>query len=110
MSERTATPWGWVQVWADAPGLYTGKLMQVLAGHRLSLQYHQRKDETLLCLEGDGTLHLGDDVVRMLPGVAVRVRPGQHHRLVAGGDLLVAEVSTHDDGDVVRLEDDYGRA
>ena len=45
-------PWGREEIFAENER-YAGKLLHLSAGHSLSLQYHERKDETLYVLEGD---------------------------------------------------------
>ena len=110
---RVEKPWGWELVWAEAEE-YVGKLLFVRAGESLSLQYHERKDESWLVHEGRARLEFGEvggelEAVEIAPGDAFRYRPGTVHRLLAIEDTLVIEVSTPDLADVVRLEDRYGR-
>ncbi len=110
---RVDKPWGYELIWADT-GLYVGKLLFVEAGQALSLQYHERKDESWLVQQGRARLELGDVggelVAREIgPGDAFRYRPGTVHRITALEDTLVVEVSTPDLDDVVRLADRYGR-
>jgi mannose-6-phosphate isomerase-like protein (cupin superfamily) len=110
---RVDKPWGWELVWAEADE-YVGKLLFVRAGESLSLQYHERKDESWLVQEGRARLELaklGGDLeeLEILPGDAFRFRPGTVHRVTAVEDTLVIEVSTPHLDDVVRLEDKYGR-
>jgi len=57
----------------------------------------------VLDLELDGRLH------RLAPGDTVHIRPGVRHRMTAVEDCDIAEVSTPELEDVVRLEDRYGR-
>jgi len=109
-------PWGREEVFAETDS-YVGKLLKIAAGHALSLQYHEKKDETMLVLDGRCELHIGRepgisplDVRVMEPGDTCHVRPGVRHRLVALEDVRIVEVSTPELQDVVRLEDDYGRA
>jgi mannose-6-phosphate isomerase len=106
-------PWGWELVWAEADD-YVGKLLFVRAGECLSLQYHEVKDESWLVQEGRAKLELGEvggelETSEVAPGDAFRFRPGTVHRVTALEDTLVVEVSTPQLGDVVRLEDRYGR-
>ncbi len=106
-------PWGWELVWAETEA-YVGKLLFVRAGQSLSLQYHEVKDEAWLVREGRASLELGElggelETIEIGPGDAFRYRPGTVHRVTASEDLLVVEVSTPHLGDVVRLEDRYGR-
>lgn len=110
---RVEKPWGWELVWAETEA-YAGKLLFVRAGESLSLQYHERKDESWLVQEGRGRLELGEAggalaPTEIVPGDAFRFRPGTVHRVTALEDLLVVEVSTPHLDDVVRLEDRYGR-
>jgi mannose-6-phosphate isomerase-like protein (cupin superfamily) len=110
---RVEKPWGWELVWAEAED-YVGKLLFVRAGESLSLQYHERKDESWLVQEGRATLELGEvggalDAREIGPQDAFRFRPGTVHRVTAIDDTLVIEVSTSFLDDVVRLEDRYGR-
>jgi mannose-6-phosphate isomerase-like protein (cupin superfamily) len=87
----------------------------VKAGHRLSLQFHERKDETVHLWSGEMILVLdegdGRGLVehRMAPGQSYRIRPGTRHRMVAVSDCDILEASTPEVDDVVRLEDAYGR-
>jgi len=110
---RIEKPWGWELVWAETDA-YVGKLLFVRAGEALSLQYHERKDESWLVQEGRARLELGDvgaalETLEIAPGDAFRHRPGTVHRVTALEDLLLLEVSTPEVDDVVRLEDRYGR-
>lgn len=102
-------PWG-REIWYAVTDRYAGKVIEVQAGHALSLQYHRRKQETLYFRSGTGRLRLGDRVIPVEPGLAVTIEPGTVHRVEATTDLEILEVSTPELGDVVRLEDRYGRA
>jgi mannose-6-phosphate isomerase-like protein (cupin superfamily) len=111
---RIEKPWGWELVWAEAEQ-YVGKLLLVRAGHALSLQYHEEKDESWLVREGSATLELGAlgeplETLEIGPGDAFRYRPRTVHRVTAIEDTLILEVSTPHLDDVVRLEDRYGRS
>ncbi len=106
-------PWGHELIWAETPG-YVGKLIVIEAGHRLSLQYHERKDESIYVVAGSLRLHLEDEagtirVEDLGPGEHRHVAPGRRHRFEAVQRCEVIEVSTTELDDVVRLEDDYGR-
>ena len=110
---RVEKPWGWELVWAETEH-YVGKLLFVRAGESLSLQYHERKDESWLVREGRARLELGEvggelEAIEIAAGDAFRFRPGTVHRVTALEDTLVLEVSTPHLDDVVRVEDRYGR-
>jgi mannose-6-phosphate isomerase len=112
--KRVEKPWGYELIWAHTDR-YVGKILHIDAGHALSLQYHQRKDETLYLLAGTLDLEVGDDeralqTIVLQPGESVHVWPGRRHRLTARTTCDVLEVSTPELDDVVRLSDRYGRA
>jgi mannose-6-phosphate isomerase len=109
---RVTKPWGEEIIFAETDR-YVGKILRVLRGESLSLQYHRRKDETLYLARGRMKLSIqegGGMVERIFqPGDSCHIPPGTRHRLVAEEDSEVFEVSTPDLDDVVRLEDRYGR-
>jgi quercetin dioxygenase-like cupin family protein len=87
----------------------------VRAGEKLSLQYHRRKDETVMVWAGRLRFeHFQEGEApqfkEMGPGEAFHVTPGTRHRMIALEDTDIFEVSTTELDDVVRLEDAYGRA
>jgi mannose-6-phosphate isomerase len=105
-------PWGHEVIFAETDR-YAGKVLHLEAGHSLSLQYHERKDETIFVLEGRMQLLVEiDGTMRELtlgPGESHRIRPGVRHRMRAEEPCRILEVSSPELDDVVRLEDDYGR-
>jgi mannose-6-phosphate isomerase len=109
---RVDKPWGYELHWAKTDR-YVGKLIHVDAGHALSLQYHNQKDETIYLASGRMLFEIkeGEELVKreMMPGQAVHVTPGTVHRMTAISDCDIFEVSTPELHDVVRLEDRYGR-
>lgn len=110
---RVEKPWGHETIWAETE-LYVGKILHVKAGHALSLQYHEEKDETIYLLRGKMRFQAGPSVDEledhpMVEGQRYRVRPGTVHRMIAETDVDILEASTDHLDDVVRLEDRYGR-
>lgn len=106
-------PWGSEEIWAHTPR-YVGKLIHIEAGKRLSLQYHERKVETIRVMRGRLRLHYGEDrdqvESRILePGESAHVPAGMIHRFEALVDTDLIEVSSPELDDVVRVEDDFGR-
>ncbi len=107
-------PWGG-EVILDLCAAYCVKHLRVRRGHRLSLQYHERKRETLTLISGEAMLTLVVGGVRreipMRRGESCVIEPGVVHRVagVSEEDAVILEVSTTELDDVVRLEDDYGR-
>jgi mannose-6-phosphate isomerase-like protein (cupin superfamily) len=107
-------PWGHEVIWAHTDR-YVGKVLHINAGHALSVQYHERKDETVYLLSGELIYWVkldGDDELRDMKlkvGDAFRITPGTVHYMEAVTDCDVLEASTPDLDDVVRLSDRYGR-
>jgi len=111
---RVEKPWGHELIWASTDR-YVGKILHVKAGHALSLQYHERKDETIHLLRGELRFWVGPSAqqleeVALREGESYRITPGTVHRMEAVTDVDILEASTPDLDDVVRLEDRYGRA
>jgi mannose-6-phosphate isomerase len=109
-------PWG-EERWLAHTDRYAGKLLILRKGHRLSLQYHERKHETQYVDSGRIKYTLGSvdrpgeyEEVIAEAGTTVMLPPGAVHRMEALEDSRFFEVSTPELTDVVRLEDDYGRA
>lgn len=110
---RIEKPWGHELIWAETDR-YVGKILHVAAGHQLSYQFHQFKDETIFVLHGEIELVVAAadserEVVVLRSGDSFRLLPGTRHRIRAQVDSDLLEASTAELDDVVRLEDDYGR-
>ena len=109
---RVEKPWGYELIWA-LTDRYVGKILHVKAGHVLSLQYHNRKDETMHLLSGELTLRTqagGTLVSRAFKaGESVHIPPKLIHQIEAVVDSDVLEASTPELDDLVRLQDRYGR-
>jgi mannose-6-phosphate isomerase-like protein (cupin superfamily) len=111
---RVEKPWGHELIWADTE-LYVGKILHVNAGEALSVQMHEKKDETLHLLTGELILRAGPSPDALAPvdfrvGDSFRVQPGTVHMIEAVTDVDVLEASTAHLDDVVRFTDRYGRA
>ncbi len=89
---RVDKPWGYELVWARTDR-YVGKILHVKAGHVLSLQYHNRKDETMHVLEGELILRTqpGDTLVSrpFKAGETVHIPPRLKHQNEAVVDTHV---------------------
>ena len=105
-------PWGHETIWAHTEQ-YVGKVLHVKAGHALSLQYHNQKDETIHLLRGEMIYRIqqGDQLVEVpfTAGQSYRNTPGTIHQMEAVTDCDILEASTPHLDDVVRLTDRYGR-
>jgi mannose-6-phosphate isomerase-like protein (cupin superfamily) len=110
---RVDKPWGHELIWA-LTDRFCGKVIVIETGRRLSLQYHETKDEAIYVTSGRLLLHLENDDGEMTarelgPGEAARVAVGRRHRFEAIERVELVEVSTPELADVVRVEDDFGR-
>ncbi len=106
-------PWGGEELLAHTD-LYALKRIHVKVGSRPSLQYHERKSESLYLLSGLMKIEIGDSSDslvedRLRPGETVDIPRGKVHRVTALEDSVIIEVSTPELDDVVRVQDDYGR-
>jgi len=110
---RVPKPWGYELIFAKTDK-YVGKILHVNQGESLSLQYHEMKEETLFVVRGELRLTLQYDGDRR----EMRLREGEAFhspsRLIQRREAVVytdiAEVSSPELHDVIRLEDRYGRA
>lgn len=112
-ARRVEKPWGHELIWAHTER-YVGKLLVIEAGKRLSLQYHERKDEAILVIRGRLRLELEDEQGRLIehelgPGEHRRIPTGRKHRFSGIERVELVEVSTPELDDVVRISDDFGR-
>ena len=107
-------PWGHELIWAHTDR-YVGKILHIKKGESLSLQYHRKKDETIMVLAGRLLFeHYAEGEPPTKTELGARhpfhIVPGTRHRMTAIEDCDLLEVSTPELDDVVRLEDRYGRA
>ncbi|MBL7078059.1 cupin [Candidatus Shapirobacteria bacterium] len=114
-SKRIEKPWGYELILAPASLPFTGKILHIKQGARLSLQYHEQKQETLCLLKGKAKLYLEDSSgvlqeFSMEPLKGYLVVPFQKHRMEGITDCDLLEASTAEKGNTVRLEDDYDRS
>lgn len=113
LPREVSKPWG-SELWFAQTDRYAGKILRVRAGCRLSIQYHEEKDETSYVLSGRVIVSQGDSADQLSarelgPGDSWRNQPRLIHTLEAVEDAEIIEVSTPQLDDVVRLEDRYGR-
>ena len=106
-------PWGWEFCWAYTQR-YAGKILYINQGERLSLQYHEVKDETIFVFLGKMRFTYGKDLesledITLRPGDSFYIEHGFIHRMDGITDCFVIEVSTPELHDVIRIRDDYNR-
>ena len=100
-------PWGW-EKWVHEED-YVLKEIFMRAGYKSSKQYHVEKKECNLILSGTCKLRKGELTHTLGQGAMFTIWPGVVHRVEAITDLTMAELSTTEVDDVVRVEDDWHR-
>ena len=111
---RIEKPWGWEIHFVPDNKPYMGKILHIKAGARLSLQYHDKKEESWWLLSGRAKLLIDNsegklEEIELKSGVGYNSQIGQRHRLIGITDCDIIEVSTSEVGTTFRLEDDYKR-
>lgn len=106
-------PWGHEEILFTSEK-YTVKRLFMKAGHRCSLQYHEKKNETVFILEGELEFTVGPSTDKlekrvMKAGDYTTIAPGIVHRMGGIKDSYYLEASTSELDDVIRLKDDYSR-
>ena len=118
LTHKVEKPWGHEIRWA-VNEKYLGKILHINRGKRLSMQYHNIKDETVYVLNGILLVDIGvgpdnkpESTLVLKEGESMRIKPKTIHRFCAPTDgyVRIIEVSTPEIDDVVRIQDDYGRA
>jgi mannose-6-phosphate isomerase-like protein (cupin superfamily) len=107
-------PWGTFTVLDEADG-FKVKRIEVLPGKRLSYQKHAQRAEHWFVVEGTARVTLDGEEVIVEAGQAIDIRTGAAHRVENPGttNLVFIEVQRGvylGEDDIVRLEDDFGRA
>lgn len=107
-------PWGYEIIYTSNDSPVVGKIIHLKAGSRLSLQYHDTKEETLCLIKGKALITLTDENEKQIE-ISMELNKGyfivinQIHRVAAITDADLIESSTPEKGNTVRLEDDAGR-
>jgi mannose-6-phosphate isomerase-like protein (cupin superfamily) len=107
-------PWGTYTV-LDEGKDFKVKRIEVLPGKRLSYQKHSRRAEHWVVVQGTAKITIDDRESIIGAGEAIDIAIGVAHRVENPGDetLLFIEVqrgSYLGEDDIVRLQDDFGRA
>ena len=107
-------PWGAFTV-LDEGESFKVKRIEVLPGKRLSYQKHSRRAEHWFVVHGTAKVTLDGRDILVETGHAIDIAVGTSHRVENPGEelLVFIEVQRGDylgEDDIVRLQDDYGRA
>src|SRR5262245_53467112 len=110
--QKESRPWGSFERFTKNES-NTVKIISVNPNQRFSLQRHQNRTEFWKVVEGDGEVTINDTTSDANVGDEFLIEPHTLHRAKAGeGGLKILEIAfgNFDEGDIERVEDDYGRA
>lgn len=111
---RVARPWGWYDC-VDAGERFQVKRIGVKPGASLSLQKHQHRAEHWIIVKGTAEVTRDQEVFILTENQSTYIPIGVTHRLKNPGmvELEIIEVQSGSylgEDDIVRIEDNYGRA
>jgi len=113
-AQKIEKPWGYEILYSPPNAPTVGKLLHVKAGHKLSLQWHDEKTETLSLIKGKAIYvweneqnELVEHEMKLFKGYFNIV--GQIHRVIAVEDCDIIETSTPESGNTYRIDDEYKR-
>ncbi len=111
---KVEKPWGHELIFTQPDLPYTGKIISIKAGKRLSLQIHDEKQESCFLVSGECNLIIENtegelETINMEAEKGYTIKKSQRHRFHSVTDCELFEVSTPEIGITYRLEDDYRR-
>ena len=113
LHQKIIKPWGSYETIQEAD-TFKVKRIEVNPGQRLSYQYHNRRSEVWIIIQGEGTVLLNDNKINYSKGDTIEIPQGVKHRIENNGSekTIFIEVQTgtyFGEDDIVRFEDDYNR-
>jgi len=108
LGSKKKKPWGYERPIGMFRGIYLKELF-FLKGKVSSFHYHEEKDEYFYLVRGKLKVLLEDKEVLLNPGDSLHIPQKQRHRLIPLEDTIILELGTRMFGDVIRVEDEYGR-
>ncbi len=114
LNQEMKRPWGHYTVIQEETGFLV-KCIVVNPKEKLSLQYHHHREEHWVVLQGEAFVTKGDEQINLNVGQSIDIALNEVHSLQNSSDevLKVLEIQRGeilDENDIVRLEDNYGRA
>ncbi len=111
---KVKRPWGYFQILQKGRG-WQLKVLYIAPKQAFSLQKHSYRSELWTIAQGKGTATLGKKKIVLKQGDSIFIPKGAIHRCenCTRQDLFIVEVQYGKkilENDIVRLEDNYGRA
>lgn len=113
MSKVEERPWGSYGVLLSEPS-YKVKKISINPGQRFSKQLHLNRDEYWVITNGVGRLTHNKRVINVFRGDMVHIEKEEIHRLEnvrldSKLEFIEVQLGICEEGDIIRLEDDYDR-
>jgi mannose-6-phosphate isomerase len=107
-------PWGSYTVLEERES-YKVKRIEVFPESRLSYQRHEKRSEHWVVVDGEAVVTLEGKEIRLSPGQSLDIPRMAAHRILNPGQdsLIFIEIQKGEyfgEDDILRLEDDFGRA
>ncbi len=109
--KKDIRPWGSFRQFTENE-TSTIKIIKVEAGKKLSLQYHDKRDEFWVVLAGNPVISIDETVKQAAVGEEFFIPRRMKHRIEAlENNVQILEIAFGDfeENDIVRIEDVYGR-
>lgn len=106
-------PWGTFENLLDTNYCKVKEIV-IKPGQAPSYQYHFKREEVWVVVQGSGELKLDDEITKVITGQIIHVPLEAKHQIKNNGEnnLVFIEVQMGEyfgEDDIVRLEDNYGR-
>lgn len=112
MIEKVNKPWGWYENLHNDAG-YKVKRLYIKPAEKISLQYHNHRNEYWIVVFGDGFIELDDIDNKLSVGDYIFVPKLSKHRVTGGNcGIIIIEVQLGElceETDITRIQDNYGR-
>ena len=114
MNKKEDRPWGWYEILLTLPEMQI-KRIHVNTGKRLSLQSHEKRSEHWLITAGKAKVQVNEELFELTDGQSITILQREKHRVEAIGtdDVEFIEIQRgtyFGEDDIVRYDDDFGRA
>ena len=111
--DKEDRPWGCFYVIHEESS-YKLKRIEVNPTHKLSYQYHKKRSETWVIINGSGVVTINGKEKEVCVGDTVIIAKEAKHRIenTSKEKLIFLEVQTGEyfgEDDITRINDDYGR-